>query len=74
MTYDKNAVGSNQMQLFVNGTLAASANYTTAISTNANNFVIGDAFTGTLDEVRLYNRALTPQEISDQYLLNKRGN
>jgi hypothetical protein len=57
------------MQLFVNGTLASTTNNTGAIqvSTGAlrigGNSVWGEYFAGTIDEVRVYNRALAAKDI-----------
>jgi hypothetical protein len=60
LTYDRNAA-SNQQKLYVNGELKAQGTLTDPITTNTNNLLIGDliGFNGTIDEVRIYNRALT---------------
>ncbi len=70
LTYDKNAGGTDEMKLYVNGVQTATKDYSTAISTNTNNLWVGDLFNGTIDEVAIYNRALSATEISDHY---KRG-
>jgi len=70
LTYDKNAGGTDEMKLYVNGVQTATKDYSTAISTNTNNLWVGDLFNGTIDEVAIYNRALTADEIADHY---KRG-
>jgi hypothetical protein len=63
-TYDGATV-----RLFVNGTLAASAAATGPISVSSaplrigGNSVWGEYFAGTIDEVRVYNRALSQTEI-----------
>ena len=63
-TYDGATV-----RLFVNGTQVASAAITGAIATSTGalriggNSMWGEYFQGTIDEVRIYNRALTPAEI-----------
>ena len=63
-TYDGTTV-----RLFVNGTQVASAAITGAIATSTGalriggNSMWGEYFQGTIDEVRIYNRALTPAEI-----------
>jgi hypothetical protein len=70
LTYDKNAGGTDEMKLYVNGVQTATKDYSTAISTNTNNLWVGDLFNGTIDEVAIYNRALSATEIADHY---KRG-
>ena len=63
-TYD----GAN-VRLYVNGTLAATTAHTGAISTSTNplqiggDSIYGQYFTGMIDEVRLYNTALTAAQI-----------
>ena len=57
-------------RLFVNGAQVASVSRTGKIGTSAKplriggNAVFGEWFSGTIDEVRIYNRALTAAEIS----------
>jgi hypothetical protein len=58
------------LRLYVNGALAASRAQTGAVETSngvvriGGNSVWGDEhFAGLIDEVRIYNRALTPTEI-----------
>ena len=74
MTYDSN---TRKLAAYVNGvsksrTLSSLNSYTINPS-GANTFIgtdisYGDKyFNGTIDEVRIYNRALTPEEISDLY-------
>ncbi|MDI6891269.1 MAG: LamG domain-containing protein, partial [Thermodesulfovibrionales bacterium] len=69
LTYDKDAGGTDEIRLYVNGVQKATGDYSTAISTNANNLLIGDliGFNGTIDEVRIYNRALSAAEIKTSY-------
>jgi prepilin-type N-terminal cleavage/methylation domain-containing protein len=63
------------LTLYVNGTVRASGSYAGDL-TNTLSFIIGDAswylaqgygFEGTIDEVRLYNRALSDAEIKALY-------
>ncbi|MGH7927769.1 MAG: LamG domain-containing protein, partial [Candidatus Binatia bacterium] len=67
-TYDRTA---GVQKLFIDGTEVASEAYSGAISVNALPLYIGRyhsdsrTFNGKLDEVRVYNRALTAAEISD---------
>ncbi len=59
---------SSEQKLYVNGELKTSQALTGSISTNTNNLLIGDyLFNGTIDEVRIYNRALSPDEIKMHY-------
>jgi hypothetical protein len=57
------------LRLYVNGVLAASQPYTGSIITSSGalrlggNAVWGEYFTGRIDEVRIYNRALSQSEI-----------
>jgi hypothetical protein len=64
VTYD-----SANVRLYVNGAQVSSVPKTTAIATSANpleiggDSVFGQFFQGLIDEVRVYNRALSPAEI-----------
>jgi len=66
-TYNKNAGGTDEMKLYINGVQKATGDYSIAISTNTNNFFIGDliGFVGPIDEVRIWNTARTAQQIRD---------
>jgi hypothetical protein len=78
---------SDQMLLFVNGTLAGQVQATNASLSNAAPFVIGAAydsafnppiqttgnFVGQIDEVSLYNRALSVGEIQSIYAAGSAG-
>jgi len=73
-TYDKSLTSGN-LKLYINGEEAANpVDETGTISSNAYNLLIGarlatpvDLFSGTIDEVHIYNRALSEEEISDLY-------
>jgi hypothetical protein len=72
MTYDK-----INLKLYVNGVLEQQPAYTTSINNPAGAYAqIGGAsaiyqlFNGTIDEVRIYNRALTANEILLSYYSN----
>ncbi len=72
-TYDKNA-GSDQVKLYKDGIEGGYPDtYTGSISTNTEPLVIGAdsdgnyPFNGAIDEVRIYNRALSPEEINASY-------
>lgn len=80
VSYDKNLPDS-QMKIYVNGNLKKSGTKTTTIPVNTKNLVIGRRstsdmlyFNGLITDVRIYNRALSQQEISwlyDMYNPNK---
>ena len=70
LTYDQTV-----MTLYINGESEETRGQTGAINIGAQRLFIGDAvasapysFPGTIGEVRIYNRALTPQEIQQNYL------
>jgi hypothetical protein len=62
LTYDK-----TNIKLYLDGVQVASQAYTTAISTNDSTLTIGKAFTGEIDDVQIYNRALSADEIWSYY-------
>jgi len=58
---------------YVDGSLVNSKDYPGILVTNSNPVYIGGLttsrhFNGTIDEVHIYNRALTPEEIHDHYI------
>ncbi|NCY21962.1 DUF5011 domain-containing protein, partial [bacterium] len=67
----------SQKRVFINGKLSATADYATALLPSADPFVIGDRgattpvassqFCGTIDDVRMYDRALSPAEVGQIY-------
>ncbi|MFA5013232.1 MAG: LamG-like jellyroll fold domain-containing protein [Candidatus Paceibacterota bacterium] len=67
-TYDR-----SNIKLYKNGTLVDSRPYTTAINYLASTFEIGRLsvnefnFNGSIDDIRVYNRALSAQEIAQLY-------
>jgi len=66
-TYD-----GQTMKIYVNGELKNSKNITSSIETNDNYVFIGSQaesyqFKGIIDEVAIYNRALSAEEIQDHY-------
>lgn len=70
LTYDGTAAGGTVMRLYVNGTLAASRTQTGTIPNGNGPLAIGgnavfgnESFNGLIDEVRVYNRALTAADI-----------
>jgi hypothetical protein len=58
MTYDGSAV-----RLYVDGTLKSSTPYHAKVGNNPFPVTIGDGFVGNIDEVSIYNRALSSKEI-----------
>ena len=54
MTYDRDA-GTNQLKLYLSGTLATQQTLSSLINTNSSPFNIGELFVGDVDEVRLSN-------------------
>ncbi|MEN6578319.1 MAG: LamG-like jellyroll fold domain-containing protein [Phycisphaerales bacterium] len=72
VTFDVAASDNNQ-KIYINGVLDAENRSTNALSTNTNDLLLGaDAYDttrwhwqGKLDDVRIYNRALTAGEIPD---------
>lgn len=78
MTYDANG-GENNFRLYVNGKLSTSLTATgTLVQGNGilffgNNGTL-DVFEGQIDEVKLWNRALSEQEIAATMLENLKGN
>ncbi|ODS35435.1 hypothetical protein BEH94_01360 [Candidatus Altiarchaeales archaeon WOR_SM1_SCG] len=66
-TYDRNTI-----RLFVNGIEVDSRTYTAPLTVNENPILIGKSgfgefLNGTIDEVKIYNRALTADEIKANY-------
>ena len=62
MTYDK-----VNLKLYVNGILQSTSAFTETIDTNPFELMIGDDWNGSIDEVKIYNRALSVSEIRYQY-------
>ncbi len=73
VTYDKDAGGTNEAKLYVNGILATTYDYSKTIKSDTYNLTIGSdsngaqRFTGTIDEVKIYNYALTADEVKLDY-------
>ena len=63
LTYDK-----ENIKLYVDGVEKDSKSCTSSISTNTKSLKIGKNVSGTIDEVRIYNRALSAEEIRAHYL------
>jgi len=69
-TYDRQHV-----KIYINGKLRGSAARTEAIQSTGTNTVVGfwnnEYFQGFIDEVRIYNRALSAEEIKNLYFAGK---
>ena len=66
------------IQLFLDGTLVSVASGKTtalkpdvAVETSKTRIVLGDQFTGELDDIRIYDRALTSEEVADLFKVEK---
>ncbi len=66
MTYDQ-----NRQTLYLNGELVTTRALSGKIETNFNNLFIGYNFSGLIDELKIYNRALLAQEVKSLYLLGQ---
>lgn len=62
LTYD-----GNQQSLYVNSELKNSQSLSGNINTNYNNLLLGFNYSGLLDEVKVYNKALTSEEVQQVY-------
>ena len=67
LTYDKDAGGTDEIKLYVDGVLKDTADYSTAMTTNSDVLKIGDKIPGKIDDVRIYDYARTPDEIRLDY-------
>jgi len=66
LTYDE-----SKLKFYRNGNLETERNLTEIISVNNFDILIGNYFNGTIDEIRIYNRSLTQQEIKLLYEKHK---
>jgi hypothetical protein len=65
LTYDNDA-GSQQMKLYINGTLRDNLDYSSLINTNSNNVIFGKC-NSIIDEVTVYTVALDVAKIVQSY-------
>lgn len=61
-----------QLKIYIDGSLAASTNWSGTIKTNTSPFIIGrreasSYYQGTIDSVKIYNRTLSDTEIAAEY-------
>ena len=70
LTFDINEP-SDSIKLYINGRLKSSSNIeATNITKNTRNLIIGKNFSGIIDEVRIWNRTLSHEEIYNSYNCN----
>ncbi|NOR85641.1 hypothetical protein GQ473_05990, partial [archaeon] len=62
MSYNKSIIS-----LYINSILKDTATFTESINTTSLDLIMGDDFNGTIDEVKIWNRALTAAEINASY-------
>jgi len=78
MTYDKDAGGTNEIKLYINGVLDAVGDYSTAVSASDKKLYIGAGdlagdntpenwFDGQIDDVRLYQYARSASDVQLDY-------
>ena len=71
-TFDKDLV-STQLKIYINGVIKGNGTRTAAMPTNSNPLLIGNrialdrTFNGRMDDIRIFNRALSPDEIKASY-------
>ncbi|MBI2576105.1 LamG domain-containing protein, partial [Candidatus Woesearchaeota archaeon] len=65
VTYDVD--GSQNQKFYVDGAIVQQYNQTASQSVHAKSLTIGKFFNGTIDEVVVYNRSLSPTEVSQHY-------
>jgi len=70
MTYDKNAP-SSQFKLYVNGALKTQKTLSESINVNSNDFIIGNHFNGVMDEIKVFNRAISASEVQEYFNAEK---
>ena len=70
-TYDKDAGGTDEVKIYLNGAVRATGNYSSAIGTDNRDIAIGRykygsgyAFNGSIDDVRIYNSALSAEDVA----------
>lgn len=73
-TYDSTAGGNDELKVYVNGVQEGSEDYSGSINTNSDPLRIGTYYSGTyvfdgeLDELSIWNRALSAAEVEDLFL------
>jgi len=62
-TYDKNGISGQQGKLYVNGINEKNISYSSSIQSSTYSDKIGAIYNGSIADVRIYNRALSAEEI-----------
>ena len=57
----------NELRLYVDGLLSVNATYATGNITTTHDLLIGKGFNGSIDEVRIHGRTLSPDEINASF-------
>ncbi len=66
MTYD-----SSKLSLYLDGRLVNSTALSGPIATNSNPLRIGEEFSGTLEEVRIYNQSMSESQVESLMLISQ---
>jgi hypothetical protein len=67
-------VDGSRINIYIDGTLSVSTSYSGTLDTPAASMVIAKSlYNGTVDDLRIFNRALSPQEISSTYATQNSG-
>ena len=73
-TYDKDAGGTDEVKIYINGALRKTGDYSTPIGTNneaislgANKAITTERFNGHIDDFAMWNAALTKEEVQQIY-------
>ena len=67
LTYDKDAGGTDEIKLYINGVLKDTADYSNTINTNSDVLKIGDKILGKIDNVSIYNKAISYAQIQQYF-------
>ncbi len=67
LTYNRNAGGTDELKLFIDGVLSDSADFSELINTNSSAINIGSLFDGKIDEIRLSNTVRDSGWIKTEY-------
>ena len=67
LTYDSSLGGTEEMKIYLDGTQEAAGDYSSLISNNSNDILVGDKFIGVIDELRVSDSARSAAWLSTQY-------
>ena len=68
LTYDKDAGGTDEIKLYIDGVLKDTADYSSAINTNSSVLKIGYKIPGKIDNVAIYDEAIPFAQIQQHYV------